>query len=191
MKIKPPLILGILGPLVAYIFIWVSISSSPWFSWYKNALSDLGHAGRSSSAPFFNFGLALSGFINIIYACTVFRRHAKYTSYCLAFSAFMLQLVSVFDEIYGFIHFIVSVCFFISAAISCLVYAVEKRSFFALIAFVIGLSSWVLYWLGIYKAGVAVPEIISAIAVTSCIFLSVWRIGTETDAENKANVTVA
>jgi len=163
---------GVVGPLLAYVFIGISIARAPWFSWRENALSDLGHALRSESAPYFNLGLASCGFLTIAYAVTALRTHAKHTSVFLTTSAFLLQLVAVFDEIYGALHLTVSVLFFISLGVSTMVYAIEKRSFAAITALAIGLSSWLLYWAGFYRAGIAVPESISATAAVSWIMLS-------------------
>jgi len=92
---------GVIGPLLAYVSIGVSIALSPWFSWEMNALSDLGHAVESGVAPIFNFGLLLTGFFLTIYAVKVLKVHAKWTGYSLVISAFTLQLVAVFDEVYG------------------------------------------------------------------------------------------
>jgi len=167
---------GVIGPVLAYIFIGAAIASAPWFSWWDNALSDLGHAANRDSAPFYNFGLACAGFLVAIYAVTAFGRHSRYARICLAASAFMLQLVAVFDEIYGTLHMIVSVLFFVFIGIASVVYATEKKSLIAAAASVIGIGSWVLYWAGLYKAGIAVPEIISATAVASWIISSAFRI---------------
>ena len=169
-------LLGVIGPLTAYVFIGFSIASAPWFSWSENALSDLGHALGSNVAPYFNFGLAFAGLLVLIYAVTVFRRHAKLSSLCLAASAFSLQLIAVFDEVYGSLHLTVSVLFFVSIGIASIVYAMEKGSLLAAIAVVVGLASWISYWAGIYDAGIAVPEIISATAVVSWIVWSAWKI---------------
>jgi hypothetical membrane protein len=57
---------GVVGPLVAYLFIGVSIVLSPWFSWWSNALSDLGHSVDSDVALLYNFGLLLAGFFMMI-----------------------------------------------------------------------------------------------------------------------------
>jgi len=103
---------GVVGPLVAYFFIGVSIALSPWFSWWSNALSDLGHSVDSNVASLYNFGLLLAGFFIIIYSTKVFKDHASYTSYCLLVSALVLQLVATFDEVYGSLHVIVSILFF-------------------------------------------------------------------------------
>ena len=167
---------GVVGPVVAYLFIIVSIMLSPWFSWSTDALSDLGHAVRSDVAPLFNFGLLLAGFFIMIYSITAFRDHAKYASYCLLISAFLLQLVATFDEVYVFLHFLVSVLFFVSFGFASITYALERKSILAAVAFTIVLGSWILYFAGIYSAGVAVPETISSVAVVSWVMLSAFRI---------------
>lgn len=169
-------IFGVIGPLATYFFIGVSIALSPWFSWQENALSDLGHAIRSSVAPIFNFGLLLAGFLVAMYSITALRDHAKYTSCCLLVSAFALQLVAVFDEVYGFLHYVVSVLFFVSLVFASILYSAERRSLPALMALVVGLGSWVLYWAGVYNVGVAVPEAVSSVAATSWIASSALKI---------------
>jgi len=169
-------LLGVIGPVAAYAFIGVAIALSAWFSWHRNALSDLGHAVRSSVAPIFNFGLLMAGLLMFLYAVIVFRKYAKYTSVCLIVSAFMLQMVATFNEVYGFLHFVVSVLFFLSLGIASVAYAVERRSLLPVLAFIMGLGSWALYWARVYSAGVAVPEIVSSTAVVSWIILSAFRL---------------
>jgi len=169
-------LLGVVGPLLAYASIGVSVAFSPWFSWERNALSDLGHAVKSGVAPIFNFGLLLAGFLIAIYAVKVLREYAAWTSLSLAISAFALQLVAVFDEVYGFLHLAVSVLFFVSLGPTSILYAVERKSYLAVAAFVIAVASWAFYWAGIYSAGVAVPETISSAAVVSWIVPSAFKI---------------
>lgn len=168
--------LGMIGPLTAYVFIGFSIASAPWFSWSENALSDLGHALKSEVALYFNFGLAFSGLLVLIYAVTVFGRHAKFSGLCLAASAFSLQLIAVFDEVYGSLHLAVSVLFFVSIGVASAAYAIERRSLLAALAVVVGLTSWVSFWAGMYDAGIAVPEAVSATPVASWIIWSAWKI---------------
>jgi len=167
---------GLVAPLTAIIFIVVSIVLSPWFSWWSNALSDLGHSVDSEVAPLFNFGLLLSGFLTILYSITSFRNHAKYTSYFLVLTGLSLQLVATFDEVYGSLHFQVSVLFFAALCFASISYVVEKRSVLAVTALVIGLSSWILYGLEIYSTGIAVPETISSMATVTWVMLSALRI---------------
>jgi len=173
---------GLVAPLIAIFFIVVSIVLSPWFSWWSNALSDLGRsaatdvAPKSEVAPLFNFGLLLSGFLTILYSITSFRNHAKYTSYFLVLTGLSLQLVATFDEVYGSLHFQVSVLFFVALCFASISYVVEKRSVLAVTALVIGLCSWILYGLEIYSAGIAVPETISSMATVTWVMLSALRI---------------
>ena len=173
---------GLVGPLIAIFFIVVSIVLSPWFSWGSNALSDLGRSAdiemmpKSEVAPLFNFGLLLSGFLTIFYSITSFRNHAKYTSYFLVFAGLSLQLVATFDEVYGSLHFQVSVLFFVALGFASISYIIEKRSVLAVAALVIGLCSWILYGLEIYSAGIAVPETISSMAFVTWVMVSALRI---------------
>jgi len=175
-------LLGLLAPLTAIIFIAAAILLSPWFSWWSNALSDLGRSAdiemmpKSEVAPLFNFGLLLSGFLTILYSITSFRNHAKYTSYLLVIVGLTLQLVATFDEVYGSLHFQVSVLFFVALGFASISYVVEKRSFLAFAALIIGSVSWILYGMGIYSAGIAVPETISSMATVTWVMLSALRI---------------
>lgn len=166
---------GIVGPIVSYVLIAVSILLSPWFSWQRNALSDLGHSTKSNVSPIFNLGLLLGGFLVMIYVNTIFRKYAKFTSICMSISAFSLQLVATFDEIYGSLHFVVSVLFFLSIGLSSIVYAVEKKMYIGILAFSIGLISWVSYG-RLYTSGIAVPETVSSSACMSLIVYSAMRI---------------
>jgi len=167
---------GVIGPLLAYVLIGVSIALSPWFSWETDALSDLGHAVESGVAPIFNFGLLVTGFFLMIYAVKVLKGYAKWTGYSLVISAFTLQLIAVFDEVYGLLHLVVSILFFVSLGVTSLFYAVERKSYSAVAAFAIGLISWIFYWAEFYSAGVAVPETISSVAVLFWIIPSALRI---------------
>jgi hypothetical membrane protein len=176
MNEKTYALFGVIGPLLAYVSIGISIALSPCFSWEKSALSDLGHAVKSEVAPIFNFGLLLTGFLLTTYAVKVLKGYAKWTGYSLVFSAFTLQLIAVFDEVYGLLHLVVSILFFVSLGVTSMFYAVERKSYSALAAFAIGLISWIFYWAEIYTAGAAVPETISSVAVLFWIIPSALRI---------------
>jgi len=169
-------LIGLLAPMIAIFFIAVSIILSPWFSWGNNALSDLGYSVNSEVAPLFNFGLLLTGFLIIIYSIASFRNHAKYTSYILVIVGLTLQIVATFDEAYRGPHFLVSVLFFASLGFASITYTIEKRSVMGFVALVIGSVSWIFYGMKIYNAGIAVPEIISAMAAVTWVMLSALRI---------------
>ena len=87
----------------------------------------------------------------------------------------MLQSIAAFDEIYGEIHLVASILFFVSAGISCVIYSIEEKTVLAALAFLVGLLAWMLYWMDMYDAGIAVPEIISALAATSCVIQSALK----------------
>jgi hypothetical membrane protein len=169
-------LLGFIASLVAYLSISISIYLSPWFSWEKNALSDLGHSLKSTVAPIFNLGLSLASFLIMIHVFTSFREHAKYTAVGLIVSSLFLQLIATFDEVYGLLHGVVSVLFFLSLGISSLLYAYEKKSFFAVIMFIIGLCSWIIYGLEVFSLGIAVPETISSVTIMLLLLSSTFKI---------------
>lgn len=156
---------GIFGPALVFLSIIVSLVLSPWFSWESNALSDLGNAVTSSAASIFNLGLLMAGFFMMIYAATVFKKHAKYSSFCLLISTFLVQLLATFNEAYGPLHYAVAVPHFVMLSITSIVYTLEKRSTFALVTFLVVMFSWLLYALNIFNIGIAVPEMVSKLVV--------------------------
>ncbi len=165
MEERAYLLFGIFGPALVYLSIIVSLVLSPWFSWESNALSDLGHAVTSSAASIFNLGLLMAGFFLMIYAATVFKKHAKYSSFCLLISTFLVQLLATFNEAYGSLHYAVAVPHFVMLSITSIAYTLEKRSTFALVTFLIVMFSWLLYALNIFNIGIAVPEMVSKLVV--------------------------
>jgi hypothetical membrane protein len=156
---------GVFGPLLVYISIAVCLVLSSWFNWETNALSDLGHSVTSNVAWIFNLGLLLAGFFLMIYAMTAFKKHAKYSSFCLLFSTFLVQLLAVINESYGSLHYVVAVPHFMMLSVTSIVYTVEKRSAFALVTFLIVMFSWLLYGLNIFSVGIAVPETVSKLVI--------------------------
>ena len=164
---------GIFGPLLVYVSIGVSLIISPWFNWETNALSDLGHAITSDAASIFNLGLLLSGFLLMIYAVTAFKKHAKYSSFCLLVSSFLVQLIAAFNETYGSLHFAVAVPHFVMLSITSIVYTVEKKSAFAFATFLVVMFSWLLYTLDIFNIGIAVPETISKLVVAWILYSAI------------------
>jgi hypothetical membrane protein len=156
---------GVVGPMMVYLSIIASIILSPWFNWENNALSDLGHSINSNVAPIFNLGLLLAGFFLLIYATTVFREHARYSSVCLLISTFLVQLLATFNEVYGSLHYVVAVPHFVMLSLTSVVYTIEKRSMIALTTFLVVLAAWTLYTLKIFNISIAVPETISKIVV--------------------------
>ena len=153
--------LGIMGFTLPLIFVAVAIAYSPWFNIVNNALSDLGHAIRSSVAPIFNLGLSLGGFIMSAHAIYYILPVSKLFGYLLCFSGYSIILIGMFDEAYGVLHFMVSVVFFLSLAAFMIAYAVRNESPWAAVGVGTGITFWVLHFGYDVPKGAAIPELIS------------------------------
>lgn len=171
----PLWVLGPLGPTVAFAFIAVSILQSPWFAWETNALSDLGHATDSAAAPLFNAGLFLGGFLAAAYALLDLRAKRPWTAGVLLLAGLALQSIAVFDEVYGPLHFVVSVAFFLLFWVAIGVYAAEARSLLSVVLFVAFMLAWALFWTDVYGGGIAIPEALSSAAGVAWLLYVVER----------------
>jgi len=158
--------LGVIGVVIAFTGIGISIALTPWFNFYDNALSDLGYCFKSEVAPIFNLTLMVAGFFFALYGLEDIRKRFPKTGFSLVLSGFLLILIGGFDEVYGIIHFYVSVLFFISIGFASIVYSLEAKNKLGYTAFIIGFLSWSVYGFQFCKIGVAVPELLSAIAVS-------------------------
>jgi len=156
---------GVLGPLLVYFSIAASLIVSTWFNWQTNALSDLGHAVNSEAAPIFNGGLFLAGFCLMIYSITVFEKHAKHSSTCLLVSSFFVQMLAVFNEVYGSLHYVAAVPHFLTLSLTAIIYWYEKKSKFAITTFLAVMFTWFLYSIGTFNMGIAVPETMSKLVL--------------------------
>ena len=166
---KSLLVLPISALAVPLIMIAVSIALSPWFNIVKNALSDLGHATRSSVAPLFNLGLSLGGALIILTAAILLTKVSKALAISMSVSGYFLILVAVFNEAYGKLHYWVSVAFFLSLAASLIIYSLISRSIVkrvsALVLLIVVVISWVLHIYYKIPSGAAIPELISIFAI--------------------------
>jgi len=178
---------GILTPIMAFMSISLAINSAPEFSWMENALSDLGVMPGVTS-ELFNYGLIISGILGFIFATSLFRlvrfeilsRDARLgyppnrgLGGALIFSLACLALIAigVFPENVRFLHSFASVAFFVLLIGSLLrigvgFLQVRKKSMavFTLLLGVVAAVPWLLLFLVRYVSGVAIPELISAIA---------------------------
>lgn len=187
---------GILGPLIALIGIIAAIAISPWFNWFTNALSDLGHPtmiggsngvpGLNPAASIFNTSLILSGLFTLVLTLWLIRHQLFEVSVIgviagilLTIAQFFLIAIGVFHEGFGFTHFVVSLGFFVTLLLAGMIYGVrlmqEKHlQLIGIIAFILALISaliWVAYYLSVLPfTGVAIPEIISAITAIIWVY---------------------
>jgi len=171
------------GPLAVasiYSTIFISISISPWFNWLENALSDLGNL-RNPSAPFFNGGLLISGLLIFAYSIKGFNIKTPLTAKFLALTGASLQLVGVFCENYGRIHFYVSILLFLLLLLTGLSYFYETKSRLALLI-LLAVPFWWLHFNNVAFPGAAVPELISSLLTLP------WLIEAFIKSERSANI---
>ena len=174
-SMKPRLIFLYTTFVVVYGLIFLAIGLAPWFSWHRNALSDLGHCTRSNVSVIFNLALILGGWLLTIYSITFLRTDTKISWLFFAASGFALQLIGVYDEIYRYIHWIVSVAFFVVYDISLLVYSLERRMLVGVLLFIAYIGVWYTYYNGLLTVGVSIPEMITSLMVSLPLIIEETR----------------
>jgi len=156
-------LIAIVSVIVPYIAIILSISRAPWFNIWMNALSDLGNMKHLSSAPIFNSGLAIGGYL--LGLASILSRGIKLVDkILLCIAGIMLILIGVLNESYGIIHFMVSVAFFLSIIAYLTAYGYVYISMPAFIIAVFDVFIWALHFSIYYPPGAAIPELISSIS---------------------------
>ncbi len=155
--------LAIASLAIPLLFIAIAASLSPWFNLVGNALSDLGHEVRSPVAIVFNSGLGIGGVLIGIYtARCLWRTRFAFPGVAMGIT---LTLIGVIDEYYGWIHFAVSVAFFLSLATFLAIYAATRRSIAAAVALSIAIALWFTHFAYRIPRGAAIPELISVFAL--------------------------
>ena len=166
-------ICGVVSPLFSLASIFYAISLSPWFSWFGNALSDLGASVQA--AVVFNAGLMASGVLTIVFSFGL-----KYLMQggtlsrigriLLALAGVMLIGIGLFPETTGIVHYFFSVAFFVLFPISTWTLGAEMLRYsrmepwgwFSVMVGIAAVVPWFLSW-----AGVAIPEMTSALAMST------------------------
>ena len=115
--------IGIAGSVVAFTAIGLAIAASPWFSWFNNALSDLGNTSlHPSTAWIFDSGLIMAGILSTIFAILLSKNNPSWKylvwSVPLAISSIDLTFIGIFNESFGSVHLVVSEVFFFAIALS-------------------------------------------------------------------------
>lgn len=106
------LFFGIVGPFIAILFVVLDILLSPWYSWYTNALSDLGVHPYSF---LFNGGLIFEAVSNLLFAVALKKLNyaGTATATVLAVSGISLGFVGIFNENYHLEHLTFALIYFI------------------------------------------------------------------------------
>jgi hypothetical membrane protein len=106
------IILGAIGPLLTLVLLSTDIAISPWFTWTKSALSDLGVHPYSL---LFNGGIFIEGVLNIgfIYALYRYFDVKKVVAAVLIIAGISLSMVGVFNEHFSGIHITLALIYFV------------------------------------------------------------------------------
>jgi hypothetical membrane protein len=171
---------GVMTPIIVLPLILLSISYSPWFSWTRNALSDL---GVHQAAILFNSSLMIGGVLALIFALGLMQILHKSKlgfagTFVLIAAAVSLFAIGLFPETAGRIHFYVSVAFFTLMIISQLFIGaalIQKPSdmllgIFTILAAASSIGVWTFQFSASPFRGVAIPEMFSSVA------FSLWSI---------------
>ena len=172
---------GLLTPLVAFSAIAISIALSPWFSWARNALSDLG-ALNSPVWPIFNTGLVMAGLLASRFSYGILRGAEggleKAGSVLLLAGSVSLALIGLLPEDTGLPHFLVSVAFFFLTPLGFLILGLRdlrgpNRAYSALMVIfsLASLTTWASWACFRPPVGIAVPELIAALLSSASLVL--------------------
>jgi hypothetical membrane protein len=169
---------AILAPIIAFTFITVALAFDPTFNWVNNALSDLGVVSGLSGYVF-NFGLVASGLLAFSFAFFGLLNYfksvlGKAASITFAAASLALLSIGIFNENFSPTHYLLSVAFFTLApvamfALSC-AFALSHQRKIAAFSFSItalAVLPWLLEFAFHYVPNVAVPEAVSALAVSA------------------------
>lgn len=176
-------IAGYISPVIALVFIAAAILSYPVFSWTDNALSDLGVVPGVTSV-LFTVGLIGAGVSALLFAIFGLYRFTKRSllgksgSVLFAASTVALICIGIFNENYRPTHYLVSVAFFVLAPIAgfTLTYVFWRsgmRRIAAATVLLAGIAAatWILQFTVGYVPNVAIPETISASAISAWVIM--------------------
>ena len=173
---------GIVSPIIAFVCILTAIKSYPTFSWTNNALSDLGVVSGITSS-LFNLGLFVSGVLAFIFSIfglfTYFGKSwiSKIGSTVFGAATIALIAISVFNENFSPTHYLVSVAFFTLAPVALFILTFgfwlsdqRRIAAFTVAVGAVAALPWILFFAFNYVPNVAIPEFLSALAI------SVWAV---------------
>ena len=121
---------GILAGLVYWLFVAWSISRNPWFSFFHNALSDLGDPAKASSPWIYNYGLIVTAIFVFLFSLYLILASGNKLQTVggayISISALFLALIGVF---HGGTrpHVFVSTYFFVQFFLGALLYGLGSE----------------------------------------------------------------
>lgn len=175
------LIPGIVGPVVAISLIFADTSTSAWFTWTGNALSDLGVHPHSY---LFNYALIFEAIMNVFFSIGLIGVYnsGRGISGTLMASGISLGLVGIFVETYHLYHLTFALIYIILFPIAIILFShrvSSRHRGLAATGYVFAAVSLVTIVLGVaidfnaipgVTLGLAIPEMVEA-----CL-LSAWSV---------------
>jgi len=194
-KLRIGAVAGIITPIVAFISVSAAIASYAPFSWTNNALSDLGVA-KGITAPIFDVGLVAAGVFAFLFSTFGLfsfskARLGKVGAAFFAAATVALICIGIFNEHYSPTHYIVSVAFFALSPIALFILTASfwqgKYRGLSVLTVALGFIAavpWILQLTNKYVPNVAIPETISAVAVSAwAIAVSVKMLQTKKQSD--------
>ncbi|WP_440059147.1 DUF998 domain-containing protein [Thermogladius sp. 4427co] len=156
--------------LLAVVVIALSVE---WFSFYSNALSDLGRMENGYIAVAFNGVVASSGIVMILFSQTKLLRLERFKRVLIGLAGFFLNLIGVYPEDYHSIHFYVSVVFFLLLIVYILLHAAWRslKGYILSGLLIVSLALWIAHFTVRYPPGAAIPELFTLVSALATITL--------------------
>jgi hypothetical membrane protein len=163
--------IALIWPWITIFLIILNILISPWFSWYKNALSDL---GVHQYGFIFNSAIFTEGIINGLYFFFLGKNSRQ--RYLIVIGSFSLSLVGVFNENFDLLHLIFALIYFILMPIYIILnsgYTENLNKFFNII---IGTTSLFVIIVGILSSFRLIPRILGlgVYEMLEAVLISMW-----------------
>jgi len=163
--------IALIWPWITIFLIILNILISPWFSWYKNALSDL---GVHQYGFIFNSAIFTEGIINGLYFFFLGKNSRQ--RYLIVIGSFSLSLVGVFNENFHLLHLIFALIYFIFMPIYIILnfgYTENLNKFFNII---IGTASLFVIIVGILSSFRLIPRILGlgVYEMLEAVLISMW-----------------
>jgi len=163
--------IALIWPWITIFLIILNILISPWFSWYKNALSDL---GVHQYGFIFNSAIFTEGIINGLYFFFLGKNSRQ--RYLIVIGSFSLPLVGVFNENFHLLHLIFALIYFIFMPMYIILnfgYTENLNKFFNII---IGTASLFVIIVGILSSFRLIPRILGlgVYEMLEAVLISMW-----------------
>jgi Predicted membrane protein len=163
--------IALIWPWITIFLIILNILISPWFSWYKNALSDL---GVHQYGFIFNSAIFTEGIINGVY----FFFHGKNSRqrYLIVIGSFSLSLVGVFNENFHLLHLIFALIYFIFMPIYIILNSAYTENLNKFFNIIIGTASLLVIIVGILSSFRLIPRILGlgVYEMLEAVLISMW-----------------